>query len=58
MQPSFDTTMTGADFQRPLLDANEARLAREMRGDADFSVDGLRSSFLSQLLALFGIGKR
>ncbi len=50
---SFESTMTEADFKRPLLDAAEDRLAREARGDADFSVDGLDQSLLSRLLGLF-----
>ena len=48
--------MTEADFKRPLLDAAEARLAREVRGDVDLSVEGLADSLLSRLMRLFGSG--
>jgi hypothetical protein len=47
----FESTMTEADFPRPLLDAAEERLAREARG-VDLEVEGLRSSLLSRLLGL------
>ncbi len=56
MAINFESTMTEADFKKPLLDSNEAQLARELRGgDADFTVDGLRSSFFASFLAtIFG----
>ncbi len=50
---NFETTMTEADFQRPLLEANEAELARKARPEPDLSVDGLQNSLLARLLALF-----
>ncbi|HUL83265.1 MAG TPA: hypothetical protein VL131_14040 [Gammaproteobacteria bacterium] len=50
-------TATTAEFKRPLLDPSEERLARELQGDSDFRVDGLRFSLLGRLLSLF-VGKR
>jgi hypothetical protein len=50
MPTNFENTMTEADFKRPLLDANEARLARELQRDADFRVDSLNGSLLGRLL--------
>ena len=50
MLTNFENTMTEADFKRPLLDANEARLARELQRDADFRVDSLGGSLLGRLL--------
>jgi hypothetical protein len=47
-----DTTITEAEFKRPLLDPNEERLAREMQGDSALRVDGLRYSMLGRLLRL------
>jgi hypothetical protein len=48
----FETTMTEAEFRRPLLDAAEERLACEARGDNDLVVDGLKTSLLGKLLLL------
>ncbi len=53
MAKNFENTMTERDFKRPLLDANEERLARELQRDADFRVDSLNGSLLSRLLSLF-----
>jgi hypothetical protein len=50
MAPKFESTMTEADFKRPLLDATEERLARELQGDGDFRVDSLNGSLLGRLL--------
>ncbi len=50
--------MTEADFKRPLLDAAEDRLAREVRGDVDLSVEGLADSLLSRLIRLVAGGGR
>ena len=50
---NFEATITEADFKRPLLDAAEERLAREMRGDADLKVEGLRHTLLSRFFSLF-----
>ena len=55
MTINFESTLTEAELKQPLLDANEERLAREIQGDADFSVDGLHRSLLSRVLALFGV---
>ena len=52
MAINFESTMTEADFKRPLLDAAEERLAREVRGEVDLKVDGLASSLLGSLLLL------
>ena len=49
---AFQATMTEADFKRPLLDAGEARLAIEARGEVDLAVEGLRDSLLSRLVRL------
>jgi hypothetical protein len=56
MVADFKATMTEADFKRPLLDAAEDRLAREIRGDADLSVEGLADSLLSRLIRLVSGG--
>jgi len=55
---NFDTTMTEADFKKPLLDAAEERLAREARGGVDLHVEGLRDSILSWLLRMVSGGAR
>ncbi len=58
MNVSFEATMTEADFKRPLLDAAEERLARELYREADLSVDGLNNSLLGWLLnAVAGRGR-
>ena len=49
---AFQATMTEADFKRPLLDAAEALLAVEARGEVDLAVEGLRDSLLSRLVRL------
>lgn len=49
----FRATLTEADFKRPLLDAAEERLVREVRGDVDLAVEGLTDSLLSRLVRLF-----
>jgi len=50
MAVKFDTTITEADFTKPLLDATEERLAREARGEVDLHVEGLKDSLLSRLV--------
>ena len=57
MTINFESTITEAEFDRPLLDANEEQLAREIQRDTDLAVDGLRRSLLSRLLTLFGVGR-
>ncbi len=52
MNVSFEATMTEADFKRPLLDAAEERLVRELGRDADLAVDGLNKTLLGWLLNL------
>ena len=54
----FRSTMTEADFKRPLLDAAEDRLVREVRGDVDLAVEGLTDSLLSRLVRLLSGGGR
>ena len=54
----FRSTMTDADFKRPLLDAAEERLVRDARGEVDLSVEGLADSVLSRLIRLFSGGSR
>jgi len=56
MAIQFDSTMTDADFTRPLLEPVEERLAREARGESDLNVEGLTDSFLSKLLRLVAGG--
>lgn len=56
MAIDLETTMTEADFQRPLLDATEERLVRETCGGVDLAVEGLQSSLLSRLFGLAGGG--
>jgi hypothetical protein len=57
MAIQFDSTMTEADFTRPLLDPAEERLAREARGaDSDLTVEGLTDSLLSKLFRLVAGG--
>jgi hypothetical protein len=56
MAIEFDSTMTEAEFPRPLLDPAEERLAREARGEADLSVEGLADSLLSRLVRLVSGG--
>ncbi|HEY9181894.1 MAG TPA: hypothetical protein VIQ99_01765 [Gammaproteobacteria bacterium] len=52
MAIQFDSTMTEAEFPRPLLEPAEERLAREVRGDSDLAVEGLTDSLLSKLFRL------
>jgi hypothetical protein len=52
----FQTTMTEADFKRPLLDAAEVELARDLRGGVDLAVEGLADSLMSRLLRLVSGG--
>jgi hypothetical protein len=56
MAIQFDSTMTEAEFQRPLLDPAEERLAREARGDSDLAVEGLADSLFSKLIRLVSGG--
>lgn len=56
MVVNFQSTMTEADFKRPLLDAAEERIARDTRGDVDLAVEGLADSLLSRLVRLFSGG--
>ncbi|RPI60180.1 MAG: hypothetical protein EHM50_07870 [Lysobacterales bacterium] len=56
MGVDFQSTMTEADFRRPLLDAAEERLAREASGGVDLSVEGLTDSLLSRLIRLVAGG--
>jgi hypothetical protein len=50
----FRSTLTDTDFKRPLLEAAEEQLVREVRGDVDLAVPGLADSLLSRLMRLFG----
>jgi hypothetical protein len=56
MAIQFDSTMTEADFTRPLLEPAEERLAREARGESDLNVEGLTDSFFSKLFRLVAGG--
>jgi hypothetical protein len=58
MAINFETTMTEADFKKPLLDATEERLAREARGEVDLNVEGLKDSVFSWLLRVVSGGTR
>jgi hypothetical protein len=53
MQINFESTMTEADFKKPLLDPAEDRVAREMCGGVDLKVDGLVDSLLGRVMLLF-----
>jgi hypothetical protein len=57
MLAKFENTPKESDFLRPLLDPKEDRLARELQGDSDFSVDALRLSWIGRLLRVFGGGR-
>ena len=54
MAINFERTMTEADFKRPLLDASEERMARELLREPDLRVDGLAGSLTSWLFGLLG----
>ena len=54
MAINFESTMTEADFKRPLLDANEERMARELLKEPDLTVDGLAR--LADLVAVDLLG--
>jgi len=51
----FKSTLTDADFKRPLLEAAEEQLVRNAR-DVDLAVEGLAHSLLSRLVGLFSGG--
>jgi hypothetical protein len=51
---NFENTITESDFKRPLLDAAEEKLARELQAEPDLAVDGLGRSLFSWLAGLFG----
>ena len=51
---NFESTMTEADFNRPLLEPAEERIARELHPEPDLTVDGLGGSVLSWLVRLLG----
>jgi hypothetical protein len=53
----FEDASPTAEFKAPLLDAAEERLAREVRGDTDLAVEGLRHSLLSRFVGLFAGGR-
>ena len=53
MGVNFETTIPKADFTRPLLDAAEQQVARELRGETDLHVEGLGHTLLSRFLGLF-----
>jgi hypothetical protein len=50
---NFDSTVTEADFTRPLIDPQEASLMRDACGEPDLRVDGLSRSFVGWLTGLF-----
>jgi hypothetical protein len=58
MAIEFETTMTEAEFKRPLLDDAEERLARGTPGEVDLAVDGLDNSVLGWLARLFSGHRR
>jgi hypothetical protein len=51
MTDNFDMTARTGEYKRPLLDASEERLARELQRDSDFSVDSLDKSLLARFLS-------
>ncbi|HEY8519749.1 MAG TPA: hypothetical protein VIN61_06695 [Gammaproteobacteria bacterium] len=50
---NFETTITEADFKRPLLETGEEQLVGQLQREPDLDVDGLRGSLLTRLLLLF-----
>lgn len=56
MRIDFQSTMTEADFKRPLLEPAEDVLAIEARGGVDLRVEGLTDSLLSRLIRLLSGG--
>jgi hypothetical protein len=48
----FQATMTEGDFKRPLLDAAEDHLVRQVCGGVDLTVEGLKHSLLSRLTSV------
>lgn len=56
MAIQFDSTLTEAEFPRPLLEPAEEHLAREARGDSDLAVEGLADSLFSKLVRLVSGG--
>jgi hypothetical protein len=50
---NFDSTVTEADFKRPLIDPQEASLMRDACGEPDLRVDGLSNSLVGWLARLF-----
>ena len=51
---TFDSTVTEADFKRPLLDPQELGFTRDTCVEPDLTVDGLSSSLFGWLARLFG----
>ena len=58
MSINFESTMTEADFVRPLLDPSEDRLARELQPEPDLSVDGMAHTLVSRIFKVFGVTSR
>jgi hypothetical protein len=58
MAINFERTMTEAEFKRPLLDATEEKMARDLLKEPDLSIDGLRGSLASWLVGLLGGSSR
>lgn len=51
---SFESTITEADFKRPLLEPAEERIARELRPDPDLAVDGFSRSLVAWIMNWIG----
>lgn len=52
---AFDDTYTDGDFHDRIKNANEEWIDESANADPDLAVEGLQGSFMSRLLALFGI---
>jgi hypothetical protein len=51
----FDTTLTDIEFKQAFVNRDAEWLRNAHREEPDLSVDGLRQSLLSRLLALLGL---
>lgn len=50
---NFESTVTEADFKRPLIEPQELGFMRDTHGEPDLAVDGLSSSLFGWLARLF-----
>jgi hypothetical protein len=52
--PAFDETYTDGDFQSRINEAKTEWMDEMARHEPDLTVEGLRGSFMSRLMSLFG----